>query len=256
MHRAKALTAKILAQNAVSLSELQPLAGLLSFAAKVVRLGWVFMRLLWNFEMTFPPGKSRETKRRIPTSIRNDLNWWNTLLPKFNGVLFFDDSSRQVNQLYTDACTKGLGGFFYADASTFWTKAEIRQENAFIAPITEAHHINIHELEAVLLAFRLWAPRWTRTRLIIYTDNTVAFSGLAKQSLGGQANSPLREILLIASKYDILIEPRWIDSETNALADALSRNNLRNIADLCPLWQVPSASMHQAQPSWKALTMD
>ena len=77
-----------------------------------------------------------------------------------------------------------------------------------MAPITESHHINTHEMEAVLLAFRLWAPLWTSTKIIVYMDNAVAFSGLAKQSLGGQANSPLREIILIASKHDILIESR------------------------------------------------
>ena len=146
LHRARALTTRILSQQAVSLSELQSLAGLLSFAAKVVRLGWVFMRQLWNFEMAFPLGKSREIKRRIPTSIRNDLNWWNTLLPDFNGVFFFNDPSRQVVQLYTDACPKGLDGFFYTDASTFWTKANIRLDAAFMAQSTEAHHIYLHEI--------------------------------------------------------------------------------------------------------------
>ena len=119
LFRARALTTKMLLQHAVSLSELQSLTGLLSFAAKVVRLGWIFMRQLWNFEIIFPSQGNREIKRRILINIRNDLTWWNTLLPKFNGILFFNDPSRRVIQLYTDACLKGLGGFFYNNASTF-----------------------------------------------------------------------------------------------------------------------------------------
>ena len=61
--------------------------------------------------------------------------------------------------------------------------------------------------------------------------------------LRGLANFPLRQVMLLAAKYDILQEPGWIKSEANGLADALSRFNSEVIADLCPYWQLPLATM-------------
>ena len=33
-------------------------------------------------------------------------------------------------------------------------------------------------METSLLAFQLWAPKWQKQRLKVYTDNTTAYSGL------------------------------------------------------------------------------
>ena len=68
------------------------------------------MRNLWNFVANYPPRPSAQ--RRIPASIRSNLTWWNTLLPSFNGVLFFDDKARPILCLYTDASLLDLEGFF------------------------------------------------------------------------------------------------------------------------------------------------
>lgn len=46
-----------------------------------------------------------------------------------------------------------------------------------------------------------------------------------------------RAKVLIAATHDILLEPRWIESKANGLADALSRFNEGAIANLCPHWQ-------------------
>ena len=70
---------------------------------------------------------------------------------------------------------------------------------------------------------------------------------IASQSFG-QPNAPLRELLLLASKYDIVIEACWIRSEDNGLADALSRFDDRKVANLCPYWQSPFSSMIRPQP--------
>jgi hypothetical protein len=51
--------------------------------------------------------------------------------------------------------------------------------------------------------------------------------------------APLRKILLLASKFDILFRPSWISTDKNTLADALSRFDGKAIANLCPHWQTP-----------------
>lgn len=72
--------------------------------------------------------------------------------------------------------------------------------------------------------------------LILHTD---AFDGLTHHTLRREANSPLRKILLLAAEHDIKTIPRWIPSQQNGLADALSRFDESTVANLCPHWQDP-----------------
>lgn len=243
--RASEATSKALSQPSVTLKEIQSLTGFLSFCAQAVRLGWVFMRHLWDFVASYPRLSSQFTQKRLTAEIREDLIWWNELLPTHNGVLFFDNQARPVFQLYTDACLEGLGGFYYLGDKLFWdqTTSSVEQKHAFIASISNSTHINIHELDALLVAFNLWVTQWQKSKLIIYTDNTTAYNGLQNLTLRGSANKPLRKILLLAAQNDISIEARWIRSSDNGLADALSRSNFASIANLCPHWQPPLASI-------------
>ena len=131
----------------------------------------------------------------MPLEVRNDLIWCNTLLPTFNGVLFFDDPTRDVFQLYTDASLTGLGGFFFGSEAN-WPDVRVSQSDAFlakssnltrpritedpssvalttqsnIAPATSAArpeepihpqtlNINVFEVKAILLAFQLFARK-------------------------------------------------------------------------------------------------
>lgn len=243
--KAKEATGNALAKDSLTLHEAQSLTGFLSFCAQVVQLGWVFMRKLWDFVAAYPKESSKFTKRRIPIETRLDLQWWNELLPTYNGIQFFDMQARKPVQLYTDASLQGLGGFYYEDDTRSWSQlvTKIRQDHAFAIPITTPTHINIHELEAILVAVKAWSKDWSHKVLNIYTDSTTAFNGLTRYTLRGEANSTLRKILLLAAEHDIKITPQWIPSHQNGLADALSRFNIQTVANLCPYWQAPWSSM-------------
>lgn len=54
--------------------------------------------------------------------------------------------------------------------------------------------------------------------------------------------------MLLAAEYDVFLEPRWLESKPNGLADALSRFNENAITDLSPRWQNPLASMLHLNP--------
>lgn len=103
--------------------------------------------------------------------------------------------------------------------------------------------IIVFEVQAILQAFQLFASRWRHCKIIIYTDSTTAFSGLKSNRFRGPPNVPLCQIMLLAAEYDVFMESRWLESKANGLADALSRFNEKAIADLCPHWQNPLASM-------------
>ena len=239
-------TMEALMQQSISLHDAQSLTGFLSFCSQAVRLGRVFMRRLWDFVASYPPHCRSTIRRKIPSGVMDDLHWWNSLLPTYNGVLYFEES-RDTIQLYTDASLMGLGGFYFQEGFACWNEATpyIRQEHAFAAIISDRDrvHINVHEVQAVLLAFQRWKTNWARKKVIVHTDSTTAHAGMRKHTLQGGANAPLRAILLLCAAEDILIEPIWLESERNGLADALSRLSRFDITNYCPHWQNPLESM-------------
>ena len=218
--------AKVLAEQSVSFLDIQALIGFLSFCSKVVRLGRAFMRRLWDFVNQYPRAATKAKRRRIPPSVREDLEWWNNLLPTYNDVFFFDASNRPTTSVYTDACLYGIGGFFF-DGKGKWQTASVIQTGAFQAVVSgktlplnrrmaknlDDPSINVHEVEAILLAFQLWSPIWHRHRVIVHTDSKTALLGLQDSTLQGPANTPLRQTLLLAAKWDIFIESRWVEAK-------------------------------------------
>jgi hypothetical protein len=136
-----------------------------------------------------------------------------------------------------------LGGFFTlglvntesVDYST------IPIANAFATPIATQQDdkldINTHEMDAIHHAFVTWDDSWSKKRVTIYTDSTTWYRGLQKQTLNSSAFMPLRQTLLLAAQFDIVLVPIWIPGYSNILADALSRFDFGRIANICPHWQ-------------------
>lgn len=178
-------------------------------------------------------------------------------------MLFFDTSNRHTISLYTDACLYGLGGFFFESRGN-WPAAKIHQADAFRAIVygkslppnrkmakdPDDPSINVHEVEAIILAFQLWAPAWHRKKVIIYTDSTTAASGLENSTLRGLANTPLRQILLLAARWDVSIRPQWVEGKSNGLADALSRFDDDRLMTFSLLWQNPLNLMTRPPPNY------
>ena len=240
LQRAVTTTAACLNQPTLSLKAAQQLGGFLNFCCKVVRIGRAFMSSLWEFIAAF--STSRSVQRRVNFCLREDIRWWHTTLPLVNGILFFDDTNRRIIQVFTDACPRGLGGFYYSAEGNRWRDHVhlIKRSHSFTSRIPDlraSEHINILELRAILFAFQSWGPKFHRCRVVINTDNTTAYNGLVSQRLRGRSNLPLREVLCIAARHDITVEPHWLSSEDNALADALSRHDSTTVANLCPHWQ-------------------
>lgn len=171
----------------------------------------------------------------------------NRLLPTYNRVLFFDTFSQTTLQAYTDAYLYGLGGFYFSEKGT-WDNYSINQSQVFRKIIQGKQlpsnrklpknpndpSINVHRVEAILLLFQTWAPLWYRHRIIVHTDSSTVYSGLLDSTFKGPPNAPLREIFLLAAKWNIVIEPQWVEGKQNGLADVLSRCDDNKLANLCP----------------------
>jgi hypothetical protein len=84
-------TREALTKGSMNRYEAELLAGLLSFCARVVRLGRTFTQSLFFF-IAKHPGYYRQAK--LNKDLEADLKWWYELLPQFNGVRLLDDRNR------------------------------------------------------------------------------------------------------------------------------------------------------------------
>ena len=239
------LISELATQKSCTLLALQRVTGLLNFLSKVVPLGRTFCRRLYDLEQRFPTGGGKAVHRRIPSGARKDLKWWRDLLPVHNGVLIIHPSRRRW-RLWTDAAgKKGIGGFIlpgegprlppYNEVSEFFSaRVLFSQRN---------EHINVKEMIAVLVAFKRWAPLLAGCRLHLFCDNTAVVSSLRRRTSRGRLMAVLRKTLLLAARYDIEIEPQWIPSAENCLADALSRFEADRINQLAPQLRIPRQTL-------------
>ena len=239
--RALLLISELTKRNSCTLLDLQRVTGLLNFLSKVIPLGRTFCRRLYNLEQRFPAGGGKHVLRRIPSAARKDLRWWRDLLPNHNGILIIQPH-RPRWRLWTDAAgKKGIGGFIlpgdgpskpgYHEVTEFFSaRVLFSQRN---------EHINVKEMVTVHRAFKKWGPLLAGCHLVIFCDNTAVVSSLRRRTTRGRLMAVLRQTLLLAARYDIEIDPRWIFSGENCLADALSRFQADKLTLLAPQLKIP-----------------
>lgn len=149
-------TREALRKGSMNRHEAESLAGLLSFCARVVRLGRAFTQSLFLF-IAKHPGYYQQAK--LNEDLKADLRWWNNLLPQFNGVRLLDDRNRVSVSIWTDACDKGVGAFYKTSSQGSFTDIPEHQAIAIQAnKRLRRKHINIKETAAVLHAFEQWGP--------------------------------------------------------------------------------------------------
>ena len=132
LHKIFELSETELKKSSITLCETQLLTSFLSFFAKEVRLGKIFIRPLWNFMAQYSLD-SLGIRQRISWQVRDNLSWWNNLLLKLNSVLIFDNKRWETYLLYTYVLLVDLGGFYYKYTLAFWTDVMIEQNTAFFA---------------------------------------------------------------------------------------------------------------------------
>jgi hypothetical protein len=226
--KALLLVRTYLRRRSITLLELQSLIGFLSFAAKVVPLGRPFLRRLYNALSCY--SASPHQHRPVTPQMKEDLRWWLAFLPQWSGVSIIRPT-REEAFVWTDAAgKKGIGGYLLEAINK--PLDSLSPEHAFSARIPRhfrKKHINAKEMMAALKAIELWGPQLLEgKRLYLFIDNTAVVGGLTKHSIRGEAMAPLRKLLLLAAAWDIELAPRWIPTQENTLADALSRHEWRD----------------------------
>lgn len=204
--------------------ELLSLIGVLSFAAKVVKPGRMFLRRLIDLSTTVSCLHHHIT---LNSESRADIQWWLDFLPGWNGVAMMQpDPFTSVSMfLHTDASGVGFGAVF----GDKWFSH--RWPDQFHADLD----IHIQELFAIVAAVCAWGDHWVNSQILFFTDNMsvtqVWRSGTSKDKLTMKL---VRFLFLYTAKRNINILMEHVFGFYNAQADHLSRLQVDNFRRLHP----------------------
>ena len=212
-----------LSRDSCSKRQLLSLIGSLSFAAKVVKPGRMFLRRLINLSTKV---SQLHQVVHLDSEAKADIQWWAEFLSSWNGVEYFQAITVTSHslKLFTDASSHGFGAVYGSHwFSSPWSSQFIHQ------------HINFLELFAIVSAVLTWGHEWFNQQIIIYTDNycivNVWRSGSCKNT---DIMKLVRKLFLFAARGNINILMQHIPGVSNASADALSRLQLSRFRQLVP----------------------
>ena len=188
------------------------LIGSLSFAAKVVKPGRMFLRRLIDLSSTV---KKLHHHISLSSEARKDISWWSTFLPSWNGVSLFQEelvSSVSLN-LFTDASNLGIGGTL----GNKWFSCE--WPAGFLQ-----FHINFKEVFAIYVAIATWATHLRNKQIVVFCDNlaivSVWKSGTCKEP---RIMKIIRALFFLCASNNTNLICQHIEGHNNVHADFLSR---------------------------------
>ena len=171
--------------------DLQRVAGLMNFLAKVVKGGRTFSRRVIDSMNRL---KRPFYKSRLTCDLRKDFRWWLSFCHVFNGKAINIYYSPVVEHVYTDAFFSGFGAHW----RTHWLAGAWNPTNLVCLrlrfsgnwvhttgselPSQLKVNINYLELYAALQAICKWSPHWANCHVCLHTDNTQTMTFLNKVS--------------------------------------------------------------------------
>lgn len=190
------------------LKEVQSFVGKLTWAAKVVRGGRVFLSRMYH--LLFLNGHPHSLVR-LSKEFQSDVSWWLHFFKSWNGVSLIERS--ESVSAFTDASKFGFGAW-ESDGSLWgsWSSREVEL------------HSNWKELNTILIAIRTWGGRWHGKRVDLWSDNMASVAICNR----GYSRSPklaktMRQLFWAAASHDIDLHVHHIAGTLNFFADFLSR---------------------------------
>ena len=209
----------------VTKRKLLSLIGKLSFAAKAVPAGRLFLRRLIDLST-----KAKKLHHHISLSAnaKADIQWWLDFLPGWNGVSLMlqpDWEAAGDLKLSTDASgTIGYGAYFQgAWIADTWSDQHLQ------------HSIQWKELFAVLAAAATWGHQWSGKKIRFDCDNqAVVKAWQTKAPKDHNLATLFRKLFLVAAKNNFNVSLQHIPGLCNDIADALSRQQMQRFRQLVP----------------------
>ena len=216
----------------ISKKDLESLGGLLAHCAHLVRGGRTFCRRIYNL---YKETCLRNVKKvKIPPEVKSDLNWWRVFCVSFNGVSQINNVD-YPHPMVSDASFKGFGVYMDSD----WVAGTWSEEDSLVLStkcnhsgsppmverdVVDFRNINVLELWPIVVGLKRWASKLRNKTLTLFTDNTQVMFMLRK----GSSTNPIcmswiREIYWLCVFNNIELQPKYINTHNNLIADTLSR---------------------------------
>ena len=217
--------------------ELLSLIGKLSFAAKVIPAGRIFLRRLIDLSTSV---KKLHHHITLTAGARADIKWWQDFLPGWNGVSLMLQADWQTAadlNLFTDASgTLGFGAYFKgAWIMGTWSKEQLSRS------------IQWKELFAIVAAAATWGNKWQRQKIVVYCDNQAIVHVWQAKSPKNSALAQLcRTLFFLAAKNSFNISLKHLPGADNQIADALSRQQVHHFKQIAPEAEAEAT----ATPAW------
>lgn len=205
--------------------ELLSLIGKLSFAARAVPAGRLFLRRLI---MLSTSATSLHHHIRLNTDARADIAWWRAFLPSWNGTAKFVSplaTAAPDIELYTDAAgTLGCGAYYQGAWFHYaWQ------------PHQRSHSIQWKELFAIVAAALTWGADWAGKKIKFFCDNqAIVLAWEARRCKQPHIMALLRTLFMAAATLNYHIVLTHLPGRTNTIADALSRTQFTKFFTLAP----------------------
>ena len=209
----------------VTKRELLSLIGKLSFAAKVIPAGRIFLRRLIDLSTSV---RKLHHRIRLPASARADIQWWQDFLPGWNGVslMLQSDWVKAADiKLFADASgTLGFGAYFEgAWISGTWSKAQLSKS------------IQWKELFAIVAAAATWGHLWQTKKILFYSDNqAIVQVWQSRRPKNATLTQLCRSLFFLAAKNNFDLFMKHLPGVTNQIADSLSRQQVHRFRQLAP----------------------
>jgi hypothetical protein len=211
----------------VAVKRLESVVGLLQFVTNVVRPGKAFIARL------------RDSLRRASGPMvslgpvgKADAQWWLKYLPTWPGRSYLrpaTEGQSNTTNISTDACREGMAAVF----GTRWCQS--RWSEAWIKRATREKTVSMPflELAAVVIGVRTWASDLAAKTVVVYCDcEPVVLAASRGYSPQAGMMGLLRDLAALAMTHMIRFRFVHIASETNHVADLLSRFNTQEALDM------------------------
>ena len=226
LHRLKSLLCDWKDRKHCERKQLESLIGLLNHACKVVRSGRSFLRRMIDLLHAVHHPPNSKIPIRLNKGFRSDLAWWNAFVQAWNGVSFLPPPAHlQQVDLYSDASGSwGCG----AHCGNSWFQ---------LAWDSSSQHLSITEKELIpiVLACAAWGDSWQNRRVICHCDNQAIVACLrSRTSRNSGIMHLLRCLVFVEARYHYHLQPIYIDTHSNHLADDLSRDKISSFLSKVP----------------------
>ncbi len=211
--------------KSLSREDLEKGIGYLNWVAQLMFPGKAFLRRLRNAMYALKANKDRCF---VDNEMRKDLRFWIIFIDKAKDIKLLDllKKHEYTHIIESDASTGfGIGAFMEPNYIMLETPSNLRGAN-----------IAVLEILAITLAITTWIDDLQHSAFIIKIDNTVAAYGLRDwSSRNTQVMSYIRLLAILAIENDFRFYVKWVPTDKNSVADAISRNKLEKFKKLVKL---------------------